>query len=445
MPTIRNVAIGSVLFAAALIPLACGDGGSTGPEESVPVAIAWLDAPPSSAVVGSTVPAVVRVTAASGEAVSGAVVHWTVPAGGGSVAVAATETDASGRASVEWTLGTAATENRIEAAVDGVDPLTHTVLARADRPAAITLSSDTVRFEEVADTSRLTAVVQDGYGNEIEDPTLEWSVADTAVAVVDGDGLVVSRGAGETTVTAASDTATARAVVLVTEDGATAVVADPGDITLTALGDRVPLTATATDEAGEEVVDAAVSWSTTDPAVATVTANGEVEAVGDGTAAIIVRADAAADTVSVAVHTTRGAHRSWSGSGGTTWANPLNWLPAGRPNAGDTTVVTASAGAMPVLDAAAEAWRVEVGDGATFSLDAFDLTAHADVVADGAITGAGTLTMDGTAGLLEGAVPRLLFTGTTSLSGPTTARGGVTVRGGTLTVPGQTLTIQERP
>jgi adhesin/invasin len=75
-----------------------------------------------SAVAGSELPdpLVVRVTDASGRAVSGLSVVWVISEGGGSVEPLFTVTDGSGRASTRWTLGRSPGRNRVNAVASGV-------------------------------------------------------------------------------------------------------------------------------------------------------------------------------------------------------------------------------------------------------------------------------------------------------------------------------------
>lgn len=75
----------------------------------------------------------------------------------------------------------------------------------------------------------------------------------------------------------------------------------PGADTLTALGDTVRLSATAIDADGTVVPGVALSWSSDDPSVVTVTPDGLASAVGNGIAEIVASADEVSGSAELAV------------------------------------------------------------------------------------------------------------------------------------------------
>jgi adhesin/invasin len=83
----------------------------------------------------------VRVTDAHGNAVQGAVVKWTVLAGGGSVSADSSTSDASGAASVTWTLGSTAGLDSLRASVAGVDSVTFSATATAGAASKLVLTT----------------------------------------------------------------------------------------------------------------------------------------------------------------------------------------------------------------------------------------------------------------------------------------------------------------
>ncbi|MBI4543760.1 MAG: Ig-like domain-containing protein, partial [Gemmatimonadetes bacterium] len=166
------------MAAAASLLLACGDG--TGPPP--PASIQVVSGTGQTAVVGSRLPntLIVKVLDAGGRALSGVTVEWSVVAGGGTVSATAARTDATGQAQAQWTLGTAAGEQRVQAAVSGLAPAVFTATATPDRLASIKPSRDSLSFSAVGDTVRLTATVTDRHGNAIVSAQLQWSSSDTA-------------------------------------------------------------------------------------------------------------------------------------------------------------------------------------------------------------------------------------------------------------------------
>jgi hypothetical protein len=134
-----------------------------------------------------------------------------------------------------------------------------------------------------------------------------------------------------------------------------------------------------------------------------------------------------------------GVTRTWTaGPLGTStdWHIGANWSPAAAPMSLDSVVVPAAAPVDPVLAANVSILGVTVEDGATISLNAFDLTAGGNVFTGltGGITNTtGRLVLTGTAKTIQGRVPRLRVSGTYSLTGNLTARAPIQVDAGRLT------------
>lgn len=137
-----------------------------------------------------------------------------------------------------------------------------------------------------------------------------------------------------------------------------------------------------------------------------------------------------------------GVVRTWTGAVSTNWHTGANWSPAAAPKAQDSVLVPLAAPVDPVLAANVTIRGVTVEDGATISLNAFDLTANANVSTGttGGITNtSGRLFLSGTAATVQGVVPTLRVNGTYSLTGNVTARAPIQVDAGRLTVSGLRL------
>lgn len=131
-----------------------------------------------------------------------------------------------------------------------------------------------------------------------------------------------------------------------------------------------------------------------------------------------------------------GVVRTWTGAVSTDWHTNGNWSPAAVPMSLDSVLVPLAAPIDPVLAANVSVQGVTVEDGATLSLNAFDLTAGGNVFAGltGGITNTtGRLVLAGTARTVQGRLPRLRVTGTYSLTGNVTARAPLEVSAGRLT------------
>jgi len=93
---------------------------------------------------------------------------------------------------------------------------------------------------------------------------------------------------------------TAKIAVTITPVPVNAVTVTPGTVSLV-LGDTTSLSATLTDSTGSVLVGRAITWSSSDPTVATVLATGFVRAVGAGTATITATSEGHSGTAAVTV------------------------------------------------------------------------------------------------------------------------------------------------
>lgn len=82
---------------------------------------------------------------------------------------------------------------------------------------------------------------------------------------------------------------------------ATTVNISPASVDLSSFGETLQLTATVVDQNSRTMTGAAVSWATSDNAVATVSAGGLVTAVDNGSATVTATSGSASGTASVAV------------------------------------------------------------------------------------------------------------------------------------------------
>ncbi len=132
-----------------------------------------------------------------------------------------------------------------------------------------------------------------------------WASSNAAVATVDAAGVVRAAAAGVSYVTASAGGRTATATVTVTAAApvpapvATVSVA-PGSVAMV-VGGGALFTASARDAAGNVLTGRAVAWSSSNPAVATVSASGMVAGVGVGSATITATVEGKTGTAVVTV------------------------------------------------------------------------------------------------------------------------------------------------
>jgi photosystem II stability/assembly factor-like uncharacterized protein len=153
--------------------------------------------------------------------------------------------------------------------------------------ASLVLSADTVRLTALLDSVRLAATVLDTLGAAVAKPFISWRSLDAAVATVDAAGLVRARGNGTAGIiaTMAGVADTARIIV---QQVAVSLAGLPDTASLV-VGERRTFVVTATDANGQPVVATSPSWTSSNPAVATVDPAGRVTAVATGNTVLHVQ------------------------------------------------------------------------------------------------------------------------------------------------------------
>jgi hypothetical protein len=133
-----------------------------------------------------------------------------------------------------------------------------------------------------------------------------------------------------------------------------------------AVGGTTQLTAIAKAADGRHLNGRAVTWRSSNEAVATVSATGQVTGVAIGDATITGTSEGASGTapLTVTATPTGGSMRGWIGGapGPSDWSAAQNWNPAGAPSAADTARVPTATHA-PVLTQNVQVARLIVAGG----------------------------------------------------------------------------------
>ena len=156
---------------------------------------------------------------------------------------------------------------------------------------SITLNRTSASLK-AGETVTLTATVKP---DDATDKTVTWSTSDATVATV-SNGIVTAKKVGSATITAKAGEKSATCSITVVATPVTSVTLDRTSAQLKA-GETVTITATVKPD---DATDKAVTWSTSDASVATVS-NGVVTAVKVGTATITARAGDKSATCAVTV------------------------------------------------------------------------------------------------------------------------------------------------
>lgn len=230
-------------------------------------------------------PLVVRVEDAAFMPVQGVVVNWQVLEGGGSIAAATSITDASGEASMTFTVGTTVgvDNQRVTASVSGLNgsPVHFVESVTAASASKIALSAGNAQTAVVgtALANPIAVVVSDQYDNPVAGATVNWAAGagsgSTAVAssMTNAAGIATSGWTIGTVAGTANQSATATAAGLTGSPvnftasaaaGAAAVLAiATGDNQVATAGSTLPtpLAVLVTDAYGNGVGGVSVSWA----------------------------------------------------------------------------------------------------------------------------------------------------------------------------------------
>lgn len=186
----------------------------------------------------------------------------------------------------------------VVAARGGVADSSRITVAQA--VASVTVTPNTPTLTSIGDTVQLSASIEDAGGTVVADSTASWSSLDTLVATVNASGLVTAVANGTAGIVAVSGGVDDTATVTVNQTVANVDVA-PATRTFTALTDTATFTASVTDALGSAVTGAAVTWSSKDTLIATVSAAGLVTSVGDGTTYVVAVSSGVRDSAQVTV------------------------------------------------------------------------------------------------------------------------------------------------
>jgi uncharacterized protein YjdB len=144
------------------------------------------------------------------------------------------------------------------------------------------------------------AVAYDASQNVLADRVIIWSTSNSAVATVDASGMVSAVGPGSATITATSEGKSGVATLTVSQAPVATVSVTPSPLSMT-VGQTTQLTAALADSAGNALNGRVVAWSTSNSAVATVSAQGLVTAIAPGSATITATSEGKSGSASLTV------------------------------------------------------------------------------------------------------------------------------------------------
>jgi uncharacterized protein YjdB len=152
----------------------------------------------------------------------------------------------------------------------------------------------------VGQTTQLTADLRDAAGALLTGRVIAWSSSNALVATVTSQGVVTAVAPGSATISASVDGLSASVSVVVSARPASAVIVSPGQVTIFS-GQALQLSALVTDDRGQVLTGRSISFTSSNPQVATVSTAGVVTGVAAGTVTITATSEAASGTATVTV------------------------------------------------------------------------------------------------------------------------------------------------
>lgn len=151
----------------------------------------------------------------------------------------------------------------------------------------------------IGQTTQLAAIVKDSAGGSLTDRIIGWTSNAPAIATVSSSGVVTAIATGTATITATTGGKSGTAMVSVPVPVASVSIAI--NSTTLYVGQSTQAIATARDTAGEALAGRNLTWTTSNPLVASVSATGTISAIAPGTASVSVSSEGRKATVVMTV------------------------------------------------------------------------------------------------------------------------------------------------
>ncbi|PYO44340.1 MAG: hypothetical protein DMD29_00665, partial [Gemmatimonadetes bacterium] len=281
---VTGVAVGS----ATIMATSEGKNGTAAlTVSSVPVASVTVAPASGSVLAGQALQLTATPKDASGNPLAGRVVTWA----SGNTAVATV----NGSGLVYGVAAGAATITATSEGQSGSAGITVTAV-----PVASVTVSPAAASVPVGQTAQLTATPKDASGNPLAGRVVTWGSSNTAVATVNGSGLVSGVAAGAATITATSEGQSGTAGITVTAVPVASVAVSPATASVP-VGQTVQFTATPKDASGNPLAGRVVTWASGNTAVATVNGSGVVTGVAAGAATITATSEGKNGTATITV------------------------------------------------------------------------------------------------------------------------------------------------
>jgi uncharacterized protein YjdB len=284
----RSVAIRRGLaWVAAAVVWSCSGATEVDTNGGDSIAAVVVTPPTITVVIGAQAPLQASVQDADGKLVPGVPVVWTVQ-----------DSKIVSISSSGVVTGLAVGTTQVAASANGKSGI-----------AAITVQKTPVASVTVRPThidavpgvrSPLTGIAYDAAQNALSDRPIIWTTSNSAVATVDTNGMVTAVAPGSATITGTAEGKSDASTITVTQAPVATVAIVPNPLSMS-VTQSTQLSAIARDANGTVLTGRSVTWSSSDNAVAMVSAQGMLTAVAAGTATITATTEGKSATAAVTI------------------------------------------------------------------------------------------------------------------------------------------------
>jgi uncharacterized protein YjdB len=291
MRGIRPLAVRRALvWAAATVVWSCSSTTESGSDGSGSIATIVVTPQTPTVSVGAEIPLQASVQDASGKAVTGVSILWTVQ--DSKIAKISTTGVVTGLA-----VGT----TQVSANANGKFGIA-AVTVQKTPVASVAVLPKKIDGVSPGTKSPLTGTAYDASQNALTDRTIVWTTSNELVATVDANGVVTAVAPGTATITGTAEGKSDAATITVTQAAIATVEISPNPLTLS-VSQSTQMTATAKDANGTVLTGRTVTWASSDQAIATIDASGKLTAVTAGTATITGTSEGKSGTSAVTIST----------------------------------------------------------------------------------------------------------------------------------------------
>src|SRR5437773_210815 len=303
--TLGSVA-GSQGFEASALGLPATSFSATALAGAVSTVTSIVTASAASVLSGAIATLTLRAKDAFGNSVTtgGRAVVFTTTGGTSTGVIGPTTDHGDGTYTAPFTGMLAGTALTIGATIDG-NPVTTsplpTLAVSAGAVAQVVVTPASAALDALGLTQRFSATARDANGNVISGQAFTWTSDNPIVALVDPSGVVTAVANGTATITAAAAGVSGTATLAVAQIVRSVVVSPASAALATANLLQQQYSAVALDGNGRPVAGQTFTWSSSDPAIATVDATGLATGLTPGSVTITATTAGVAGTATLSV------------------------------------------------------------------------------------------------------------------------------------------------